>query len=49
VFKGQIDTSAAMIRGFERLGWAHSVRWPKRERLVARLHDPALASRLRDL
>jgi stearoyl-CoA desaturase (delta-9 desaturase) len=49
VFKGQLDTSAAMIRGFERLGWASAVRWPRRERLVARLHDPALASRLRDL
>jgi stearoyl-CoA desaturase (delta-9 desaturase) len=32
VDRGQIDISAAMIRGFEKLGWASDVRWPKRER-----------------
>ena len=36
VDRGQIDSSARIIRGFERLGWAHDVRWPKPERLAAR-------------
>jgi stearoyl-CoA desaturase (Delta-9 desaturase) len=31
----QIDISAAVIRIFERLGWATGVRWP----VVARLDD----------
>ena len=33
---GQVDSSAAIIRGFERLGWARDVRWPKAERLALR-------------
>ncbi len=36
VDRGQIDSSAVTIRAFERLGWAHDVRWPKAERLDAR-------------
>jgi stearoyl-CoA desaturase (delta-9 desaturase) len=36
VDKGQVDTSAVMIRAFEKLGWARDVRWPKPERLAAR-------------
>jgi stearoyl-CoA desaturase (delta-9 desaturase) len=36
VDKGQVDSSAAMIRAFEKLGWARDVRWPKPERLAAR-------------
>jgi stearoyl-CoA desaturase (delta-9 desaturase) len=32
----QFDSSAELIRGFEKLGWAYDVRWPKRERLDAR-------------
>ena len=36
VDRGQIDSSAVTIRAFERLGWAHDVRWPKPERLDAR-------------
>ena len=32
----QFDTSAELIRGFEKLGWARDVRWPRRERLDAR-------------
>ncbi len=39
VQRGQVDISARVIRGFERLGWAHSVRWPtprRMERLSAR-------------
>jgi stearoyl-CoA desaturase (Delta-9 desaturase) len=37
--RGQLDMSARVIRGFEKLGWAYSVRWPttaRRARLVAR-------------
>ncbi|WP_049557172.1 acyl-CoA desaturase [Nonomuraea sp. SBT364] len=34
--KGQIDLSAGLIRIFERLGWAHDVRWPTAERLAAK-------------
>ncbi|MBN6051196.1 acyl-CoA desaturase [Nonomuraea sp. RK-328] len=34
--KGQIDLSAEVIRGFERLGWVHDVRWPTPERLAAK-------------
>jgi stearoyl-CoA desaturase (delta-9 desaturase) len=33
VQRGQVDISARVIRIFERLGWAHSVRWPTQRRL----------------
>ena len=33
VQRGQIDVSARTIRVFEKLGWAHSVRWPTARRL----------------
>jgi stearoyl-CoA desaturase (delta-9 desaturase) len=36
VDKGQIDSSARVIWVFEKLGWAHDVRWPKQARLDAR-------------
>jgi stearoyl-CoA desaturase (delta-9 desaturase) len=36
VDKGQVDSSARLIQLFEKLGWAHDVRWPKPERLEAR-------------
>jgi stearoyl-CoA desaturase (delta-9 desaturase) len=36
VDKGQVDSSARLIRLFEKLGWARDVRWPKPERLAAR-------------
>jgi stearoyl-CoA desaturase (delta-9 desaturase) len=36
VDKGQLDSSARVIRIFERLGWAWDVRWPKQARLDAR-------------
>ncbi|WP_242884249.1 acyl-CoA desaturase [Actinomadura litoris] len=39
VLKGQFDASALLIRGFERLGWAHDVRWPDPARLARRLAD----------
>ena len=40
VLRGQVDTSAAMIRLFESRGWASDVRWPRAERLRARMVDP---------
>jgi len=33
---GQLDSSAALIRIFERLGWASHVRWPDAHRLASR-------------
>jgi stearoyl-CoA desaturase (delta-9 desaturase) len=33
VQRGQVDISARVIRVFEQLGWAHSVRWPTARRL----------------
>ena len=40
----QFDSSALMIRMFERFGWATKVRWPDRARLDARrVAQPALA------
>jgi stearoyl-CoA desaturase (delta-9 desaturase) len=36
VLRGQIDSSARLIRLVERLGWATEVRWPKADRLAAR-------------
>jgi len=35
VLRGQIDPSARLIWLFERLGWAHDVRWPNPGRLAA--------------
>ena len=37
---GQVDISARVIRIFELVGWAHSVRWPTARRLT-RLERPA--------
>lgn len=39
VQRGQIDSSARLIRWFERAGLAYDVRWPKRGRLDARRQD----------
>jgi stearoyl-CoA desaturase (delta-9 desaturase) len=36
VDRGQLDSSARLIRWFEKAGWARDVRWPKAERLAAR-------------
>jgi stearoyl-CoA desaturase (delta-9 desaturase) len=36
VDRGQLDTSASIIRAFERLGWAMQVRWPDPARLATR-------------
>ena len=37
----QVDISAAVIRVFERLGWATAVRWPDPVRLAARRRPSA--------
>ncbi len=34
VRRGQLDISARVIWGFEKLGWASAVRWPKAERFA---------------
>jgi stearoyl-CoA desaturase (delta-9 desaturase) len=47
VFKGQIDMSATFIRFLEKTGVATDVRWPKHDRLVRKLNDPAQEGRLR--
>ncbi|HET9656687.1 MAG TPA: acyl-CoA desaturase [Kineosporiaceae bacterium] len=39
VLPGQVDISARVIQGFERLGWATDVRWPTPARLQARRVD----------
>ncbi|WP_033822759.1 fatty acid desaturase [Kitasatospora sp. MBT63] len=36
VLRGQIDSSARLIRWFEKAGWAKDVRWPSTERIAAR-------------
>lgn len=47
VLKGQIDPSAGIIRTLEALHLATDVKWPKPERVVAKLKDPSMASRVR--
>lgn len=36
VLRGQVDSSARLIRWFEQLGWASDVRWPSEARIDAR-------------
>ncbi|SDC49194.1 stearoyl-CoA desaturase (delta-9 desaturase) [Geodermatophilus telluris] len=43
VLRGQIDISARVIWVFEKLGWAHSVKWPDPVRLAAKRRQPAAA------
>jgi stearoyl-CoA desaturase (delta-9 desaturase) len=38
--RGQVDISAAVIRIFERLGWATNVHWPTPARLDSRRRSP---------
>ncbi|MDO8309732.1 MAG: acyl-CoA desaturase [Actinomycetota bacterium] len=49
VLRGQIDVSAGIIRALEKLRLAHDVRWPKPERIAAKLKDPAMRARVRGL
>jgi stearoyl-CoA desaturase (delta-9 desaturase) len=39
VLRGQIDPGARLIWIFEKLGWAHDVRWPDAARLAAKRND----------
>lgn len=41
VLRGQVDISARAIWVFEKLGAAYDVRWPKPERIAAKLVQPA--------
>jgi stearoyl-CoA desaturase (delta-9 desaturase) len=43
VLRGQIDMNARMIWFFEKFGWATNVRWPKPERLQAKMVEPEKA------
>ena len=43
VDRWQVDTSAELIRGLEKLGWAYDVRWASRDRLDGRRVVPAPA------
>jgi stearoyl-CoA desaturase (delta-9 desaturase) len=36
VLRGQVDVSARVIWGFEKVGWATDVRWPRVDRLAAK-------------
>lgn len=47
VLKGQLDISALLIRSLERMSLVRDVRWPKPERIVAKLKDPSMATRVR--
>lgn len=47
VLNGQWDASADILRVLERMRLIHDVRWPKPERIVARLEDPTMAHRVR--
>jgi len=47
VLKGQIDPTALMIRAMERMRMATDVRWPKPERIAAKLVDPSMRVRVR--
>ena len=40
VLRGQIDMNARAIWLFEKLGWATNVRWPKADRLQAKMLEP---------
>jgi stearoyl-CoA desaturase (delta-9 desaturase) len=44
---GQLDLSAALIRLFERAGWASRVRWPSTARLEKRLRPCEVAGYVR--
>ncbi|MET0763795.1 MAG: acyl-CoA desaturase [Blastococcus sp.] len=44
VLRGQIDISARVIWVFEKLGWAHDVKWPDPIRLAAKRREPVPAT-----
>jgi stearoyl-CoA desaturase (delta-9 desaturase) len=49
VLRGQIDSSARLIRVFEALSWAREVRWPDERRLAARAVGPGVSPAAPDL
>jgi stearoyl-CoA desaturase (delta-9 desaturase) len=36
VLRGQVDSSARIIRWFEQAGWATDVRWPSQDRIASK-------------
>jgi stearoyl-CoA desaturase (delta-9 desaturase) len=44
VLRGQIDSSARVIRWFEQAGWATDVRWPDAARIESRRQTPTKAA-----
>ncbi|MDH6220536.1 acyl-CoA desaturase [Streptomyces pseudovenezuelae] len=47
VMRGQVDSSARIIRWCEQLGWAYDVRWPSRSRIDSRRNPDQDDSRRR--
>ncbi|MFD5818651.1 acyl-CoA desaturase [Streptomyces sp. NPDC127038] len=45
VDRGQLDSSARIIRWCEQLGWAYDVRWPSRSRIDSRRNEGGNGSR----
>ncbi|MFD8734857.1 acyl-CoA desaturase [Streptomyces sp. NPDC059618] len=45
VDRGQLDSSARIIRWCEQLGWAYDVRWPSRSRIDSRRNEGGNVSR----
>ena len=45
VLPHQVDASAAVIRFAEKRGWVHNVKWPKPERIQAKLVQPVTMER----
>jgi stearoyl-CoA desaturase (delta-9 desaturase) len=44
VQRGQVDSSARIIRWCEQLGWAYDVRWPSRSRIDSKRNTDGSAS-----
>ena len=42
VMRGQVDSSARIIRWCEQLGWAYDVRWPSADRIASRRKPPVV-------
>jgi len=47
VLTRQFDITAEILRVWERMGWVRDVRWPKPERVAAKLQDKSLIGRVR--
>jgi stearoyl-CoA desaturase (Delta-9 desaturase) len=45
VRQGQLDISARVIWGLEKLGWAREIRWPTSDRLARLSIDPTASTR----